>query len=122
MVALTNEFYTLIPHVVGRSREGLASKVISSMQAFEEKQELLQLMRDMLRVTNEGKALQASEIDMKYLALQARIFEVPNYTDEYKNVEKHVLRTKVWALVCQQSICRMNLVLITIFLYFIVIL
>lgn len=54
VIELTNQFYTLIPHFVGRSREGLAKAVIASMQAFEEKQELLQLMRDMLRVTAEG--------------------------------------------------------------------
>jgi hypothetical protein len=48
---LSNSFLTAIPHNIGRARESVASAVIDSMEAFAEKQELLQLMRDMLNVT-----------------------------------------------------------------------
>lgn len=49
--ALSNDFLTAIPHNIGRARASVSSAVIDSMEAFVEKQDLLQLMRDMLNVT-----------------------------------------------------------------------
>jgi hypothetical protein len=48
----------------------VAAAVIDTLLAFEEKQELLQLMKDMLQVTAETKDAPATDIDMKYLALK----------------------------------------------------
>ena len=48
---LSNSFYTTIPHNIGRSKQKISSSVIDSMDIFIEKQELLQLMRDILNVT-----------------------------------------------------------------------
>jgi hypothetical protein len=44
--------------------------VINTLHAFEEKQELLQLMKDMLQVTSASKGAPTTDIDMKYFALK----------------------------------------------------
>lgn len=48
---LSNAFLTAIPHNIGRNRVTVSNAVIDTMEAFVEKQDLLQLMRDMLNVT-----------------------------------------------------------------------
>lgn len=76
---LTNQFYTVIPHNLGRQRHQISSTKINSMAAFEEKQDLLQLMRDMLAVTADGKSQQlgsssqVTDVEMKYRALRTKI-------------------------------------------------
>ncbi len=46
----SGEFYSLIPHFIGRNREDNTKAVIASPEMFQEKQELLQLMKDILKV------------------------------------------------------------------------
>src|SRR5947209_4298771 len=50
---LSGDFYTAIPHRIGRTRAAVATAVIDSMELFEQKQETLQLMKDMLQVNGE---------------------------------------------------------------------
>ena len=50
LVDLSNKFYTVIPHQIGRSKDKVRDSVISSLSKLEAKHELLQLMRDMLQV------------------------------------------------------------------------
>ena len=90
---LTNQFYTMIPHNLGRQRAQISSTRINSMAAFEEKQELLQLMRDMLHVTAEGKTLGASDIDMKYRALRAKMETIHSGSDAFDEVKRLVMRS-----------------------------
>jgi signal transduction histidine kinase len=52
--SLSGEFYTAIPHRIGRTRAAIASAVIDSLEALHQKQETLQLMKDMLQVNGEG--------------------------------------------------------------------
>lgn len=70
LVDLSGQFYTVVPHRLGRSREAVKAAVINTLPAFEQKQETLQLMRDMLKVSGESPSvLFNSELDQKYEAL-----------------------------------------------------
>src|SRR5438445_41377 len=64
---LTGEFYTAIPHRIGRSRAAVTAAVINTLEAFEQKQSTLQLMKDMLQVNGEGgNVLFNAKIDAEY--------------------------------------------------------
>ena len=54
ILRLSGEFYTAIPHRIGRSRAAVEGAVIDTLEAFEQKQQTLQLMKDMLQVNGEG--------------------------------------------------------------------
>ncbi|MFO0708625.1 MAG: WGR domain-containing protein [Sandaracinus sp.] len=74
MAALSSDFYSTIPHRIGRSRDAVAAATISTLADFEAKQETLQLMKDMLQVNGDaGDVLFHDEIDAKYKALQCEI-------------------------------------------------
>lgn len=92
---LTNQFYTMIPHNLGRNRNQISATRLNSMAAFEEKQDLLQLMRDMLHVTAEGKSLGASDIDMKYRALRSKIELISPGDEKFEEVKRTVLYSGV---------------------------
>ncbi len=99
---LSGEFYSAIPHRIGRSRRAVQESVLDTLNEFEEKQETLQLMKDMLQV--DGDAGEAAsvlfdpEIDKKYAALKADIEWVDPKSGEFKEwkdyVEKSQLKTK----------------------------
>lgn len=96
IVRLSGDFYTTIPHRIGRSRSAIESAVIDSMEAFEQKQETLQLMKDMIQVNGEtGSVLFDAEIDKKYDALKCEIGWVEKGTPTYGEIEKHVLTSQV---------------------------
>ena len=89
LTSLTSEYYTLIPHSHGRSKP----PVISSMDMYKAKQELSQLMKDMLEVSSgEGKAsiLVEDDVDAKYEALAATIELVDKSSTEYNNLMAHI--------------------------------
>src|SRR4051812_23970282 len=70
MLDLSGEFYTAIPHRIGRSRAAVEGAVINTLEAFEQKQTTLQLMKDMLQVNGEaGSVLFNAQIDQEYDAL-----------------------------------------------------
>jgi len=91
---LTNQFYTVIPHNLGRARAQIGATRLNSMGAFEEKQDLLQLMRDMLNVTADGKSLGATDIDMKYRALRSKIEVLSPDADseKFEHVKRLIMR------------------------------
>jgi poly [ADP-ribose] polymerase len=74
---LSGEFYTVIPHRFGRSREAAEAAVIDSAEKVNEKQETLQLMRDMLSVNGSANVLYNPEVARKYQALNCQIEGVP---------------------------------------------
>jgi len=47
---MSQEFYSTIPHKLGKSEEEVKKKIINSIEAFEEKLNLLQLMKDIIQV------------------------------------------------------------------------
>lgn len=93
---LSGEFYSAIPHRIGRSREAVQSAVISTMADFDAKQETLQLMRDMLQVNGDaGNVLFDSETGAKYDALKCKIECVADHSVVYKEIEKYVLDSQI---------------------------
>lgn len=58
LTELPLQFYTLIPHRLGRSKAEMAAAIIDTVEKLEEKQELLQLMKDVLKVQHQAFAHQ----------------------------------------------------------------
>lgn len=96
LTQLSGDFYTLIPHKFGRSREAAAAAVIDTAQKINDKQDTLQLMRDMLNVNGKTNVLVNPEIEQKYQALNCKIelsdsaefHEIKNYVEK-SAVYKH---------------------------------
>jgi poly [ADP-ribose] polymerase len=72
---LSSDFFTLIPHRIGRARSAIEAAVIRDAQTVVEKNETLQLMRDMLSVSggDEGNVLYDGTIADQYLALGCKL-------------------------------------------------
>jgi len=107
---LSSEFYTVIPHKIGRSKAEVKSAVIMTPEGFDQKRgilllwfkstnnsiELLQLMKDMLQVNESGGVLSSSAIDNKYKALRCEISSL-EHTDpmKFQEVRDYVLNSQV---------------------------
>lgn len=85
---LSGEFYTVIPHRFGRSREAAQEAVIDTAEKLNAKQETLQLMRDMLSVNGDSNVLLDPEVERKYAALNCRIAGVP--AEKVAEIKKYV--------------------------------
>ena len=93
---LSGRFYSAIPHRVGRSRAAAEASVIATPEAIEQKQQTLQLMRDMLRVNGDGgSVLFDSEADGQYRSLGCELRAMEPAGEEYRAVEKHILASQV---------------------------
>lgn len=93
---LSGEFYTCIPHRVGRTREAIAASVINNLEQFEQKQETLQLMKDMLQVNGDsGNVLFNDEIDEKYNALNCAIEILPPGSERFQQLSDYVLQSQI---------------------------
>lgn len=53
---MSQEFYSTIPHKLGKSKEEISKKIINSVEAFEDKLNLLQNMKDIIEVKKGKKA------------------------------------------------------------------
>ena len=96
MEELSGEFYTVIPHRIGRTRAAVAGAVIDSLALFEQKQEMLQLMKDMLQVNGEsGGVLFNARVDQEYEALKCGIEPIETSDPKYREIEAHVLNSRV---------------------------
>jgi poly [ADP-ribose] polymerase len=94
---LSGAFYTVIPHRFGRSREAAAEAVLDTADKLNEKQETLQLMRDMLSVNGDSNVLLNPQIEQKYQALNCKIDPVDEMKREEikRYVERSVVRSGV---------------------------
>jgi poly [ADP-ribose] polymerase len=93
---LSGELYTVIPHRIGRSREAVQSAVITTLEAFQQKQETLQLMKDMLQVNGEaGSVLYDAKAETEYAALRCEIKPIPRGSEKYRDLERLVLDSQV---------------------------
>jgi poly [ADP-ribose] polymerase len=97
---LSGEFYSAIPHRIGRTRDAIAAAVIDELGEINAKQETLQLMKDMLAVNGEkGGVLfddgSADKVDEQYKALGCTISKIENGSAPYKEWEEHVLKSQV---------------------------
>lgn len=97
MARLSGDFYTAIPHRIGRTRTAAQSAVIASLAEFEAKQETLQLMRDMLKVNGDGgqNILFDSQIDQKYKALGCEVGFIEPNSSAFRELEAYVLASQV---------------------------
>lgn len=93
---LSGQFYTVIPHRIGRTRDAIAAAVISTNEAFGQKQETLQLMKDMLQVNGEeGSVLYDAQVDAQYLSLKADVRWVERENPKYREVADYVVNSQV---------------------------
>lgn len=93
LTELSGDFYTVIPHRFGRSKEQALLAVIDSANKINEKQDTLQLMRDMLNVNGKTNVLVNPEIDQKYKALNCDIDLVA--PTEFKEMKDYFEKSSV---------------------------
>lgn len=93
---LSGDFYTAIPHRIGRTRDAIAAAVIDTLAEISAKQETLQLMKDMLAVNGEqGSVLFDNKVDDQYRALGCTIEHIPSSSPEFKEWEAYVLKSQI---------------------------
>jgi hypothetical protein len=94
---LSGDFYTTIPHRIGRTRAAAQNAVIATHDEFSSKQETLQLMKDMLKVNGEKGAniLFDSQIDQKYKALGCELGWIEPSSGAFKEISEHVVKSQV---------------------------
>jgi poly [ADP-ribose] polymerase 2/3/4 len=92
---LTGEFYTAIPHRIGRTRAAVDTAVIETLEVFEQKQNILQLMKDMLQVNGEANVLFDAKIDQEYEALGCDIVPVESADPMYREMADHVIKSQI---------------------------
>lgn len=94
LTQLSGDFYTLIPHKFGRSREQAQSAVIDTADKINDKQDTLQLMRDMLNINGKNNVLVNPEFEQKYKALNCTIetLSASKFKEIKDYVEKSVVR------------------------------
>lgn len=82
---LSSQFYTAIPHKLGRTKDAIAASVINAPNKVAEKEETLQLMRDMLTVDGEEHSVLASDsMGERYKALGCSIQALDSGSQKYK--------------------------------------
>ncbi|KAL6055237.1 Poly(ADP-ribose) polymerase catalytic domain protein [Balamuthia mandrillaris] len=89
---LSQEFYSMIPHRLGTNKAEIRRAILSSPQLIEEKQNLLQLMRDIISVSNaRSRAKNMAEIDKMYNALECDIQPLKQDSPQYRSISEHFL-------------------------------
>ena len=89
---LSNDYYTRIPHAHGRVKP----PTITNKVMLKEKQELSQLMKDMLQISASGdksakeSVLVTDDVDSKYEAMGIHIASVDKGSVEWKNILVHI--------------------------------
>ena len=95
---LSGEFYTVIPHRIGRTRVAAQNAVIDSLADYASKEETLQLMRDMLKVNggeDGGNVLFDDEVDAKYKALGCSVEWVDPKDSQFDELKEFVERSQI---------------------------
>jgi poly [ADP-ribose] polymerase 2/3/4 len=95
MERLSGEFYTCIPHRIGRTRTAIEAAVIDSMDDFQQKQETLQLMKDMLSVNGDHSVLYDSRVDDQYQALRCDLTPIDRASSMFRELEEYVLKSQI---------------------------
>jgi poly [ADP-ribose] polymerase len=95
LLQLSSEFFSTIPHRLGRTKADLQAAVIREDKVVKEKQELLQLMKDMLEVNSNAKSNVIFHDDTvsRYRALQAEITWLSPESQEYQKVAARVVES-----------------------------
>jgi poly [ADP-ribose] polymerase len=93
---LTGDFYTAIPHRIGRTRAAVQTAVIDSLDLLEQKQSTLQLMKDMLQVNGEsGSVLFDAKIDAEYEALKCEVGYIDGASPQFRELADYVVKSQV---------------------------
>jgi poly [ADP-ribose] polymerase len=93
---LTSDFYTAIPHHIGRTRAAIAKHLIDNLAAIEEKQNTLQLMKDMLQVNGEsGSVLFRDLVDEQYAALGCELNYIEPGSPQFKELADYVVHSQI---------------------------
>jgi poly [ADP-ribose] polymerase len=93
---LSGEFYTAVPHRIGRTRDAIAQAVIADLTQISQKQETLQLMKDMLAVNGEGgSVLFDDQVDQQYKALGAELRAVDPSSPMWRECAAYVEKSQV---------------------------
>ena len=88
---LSGEFYTVIPHKLGRNSRDVEAAVINTMAKVEEKEDTLQLMRDMLNVSSKGVNILADpKVEKQYTALGCEIGFLDKSSADFKKIKSYV--------------------------------
>jgi poly [ADP-ribose] polymerase len=96
MVRLSGDFFTAIPHRLGRTRQAMEAAIIDTLEEFEEKQQTLQLMRDMLAVNGaEGAVLFNEEVDSQFKALGCELAVIDPKSGEFRELRDYVEKSQV---------------------------
>lgn len=91
LTRLSGSFYTVIPHKFGRSKAEALEAVINTADKIKDKQDTLQLMRDMLNVSGKGQnVLVSPQVEKKYLALGCEIGFLNKTDPEFKKIKKYI--------------------------------
>lgn len=96
---LSSQFYSAIPHRIGRSRKAIEAAVIRTAADFMAKQDTLQLMRDMLSVSgggdaSEGNVLYDGSTAERYLALGCEIKAIAKSSAKFDKWKSYVLENQ----------------------------
>ncbi|KAN0024453.1 hypothetical protein ACTFIV_008861 [Dictyostelium citrinum] len=86
---LSSEFFTIIPHKLGRGSDVVSKNTIRNLDQLNTKFELLQLMKDLLVVKVSGTGTHA--LDMKYRALKTNLTPLGKFSYDY-SVVKNLLK------------------------------
>ena len=89
IVPLTSQYYTLIPHRLGRWTDS-NDVAINTIPKADTEEELLQLMRDVYHVQDDLE----SEVDRKYKALGAQLAVVDRDDPVFQEVACRILKTQ----------------------------
>ncbi|MDP2435881.1 MAG: WGR domain-containing protein [archaeon] len=92
--SLSGQFYTVVPHPIGRSKADVQGSLILDLTAWEIKQETVQLMRDMVRAIAEACG-EETELDNKYKALKNTVTYLAPSTLECQDVTRYVLDSQL---------------------------
>ena len=95
LLHLSGAFYTLVPHKFGRSRAKLHAATLRSMGDIAAKDELLQLMRDMLEVDGSGGVLASDDTDAKYASMGCRIEALSPEAGAFKAVSGAIKKSLI---------------------------
>lgn len=93
---LTGEFYTKIPHKIGRTRAAVKASIIDSIEKSDEVEETLQLMKDMLNVNQDSDVnlFASDEVDDKYRALNTELEFVPKSDSLWDQIRHYINSTE----------------------------
>lgn len=94
LIDLSGQFYTVIPHKFGRSKDAALSAVITTAQQINAKQDTLQLMRDMLNVNGKTNVLINPDIEKKYQALGREIDCLDKGNPLFKKIKEYAAKSK----------------------------